>query len=56
MQAILTKPLKRGIKTVAGTIIQDGMGYITLAVIDKHGSKSIKRFKKEDWSVRICNS
>jgi len=51
MQAILIKLLKNGTKTTIGEILQNGMGYITLAVIDKRGSKGIKRFKKDDYII-----
>jgi hypothetical protein len=53
MVAVLTKINKSGIKTISGDVIQNGMGYITLAIIDKSGSKQIKRYKTSDYTVRI---
>jgi len=52
MKAVLIKALKHGTKTISGDVLQQGMGYITLAVTDINGSKSVKRFKLADYSVR----
>ena len=49
--AVLTKPLKIGIKTISGMVVQDGMGHITIAVTDKDGNRNIKRFKKADYTI-----
>lgn len=53
MNAILTKSLKKGIKTVCGRVLSRGLGRITLAVPDGKGSDNIKQFKEEDWTVNI---
>lgn len=52
MNAILVKPLKRGNKTISGEVIRRGLGTITLAIIDKNGSKSMKTFKESDYTVK----
>jgi len=51
MKAIVKKPLKNGIKIITGDVIQNGLGFITLKVMDKKGSSSIKRFSKEKYTV-----
>ena len=53
MIATLIKPLKNGTKTINGEVVRRGLGTITLAVIDKNGSKSLKTFKELDYTVRI---
>jgi hypothetical protein len=53
MTAILTKPLKKGIKTISGQLIQNGSTHITVCVMDDKGSKSIKRFKCSDYTIKI---
>ena len=55
MKAVLTKTLKSGTKTISGQVIQDGIGRITLAVIDKDGSRSIKGFKKSDYTIKYLD-
>jgi hypothetical protein len=52
MNAILTKPLKSSVKTIHGQVLQDGMNRITLVVTDKKGSRSIKGFRKSDYTIR----
>jgi len=56
MTATLTKPLKRGVKTIVGQVISRGLGVITLTVLDTKGGKSIKRFKESDYAVHIMTS
>lgn len=53
MKAILTKPLKSGVKTITGDVLSRGIGTITLVVFDQKGSSSIKRFKESDYVVRV---
>lgn len=52
MNATLVKTLKSGTKTITGQVLQDGMNKITLAVVDRSGNKSIKRFTKSDYTIR----
>lgn len=53
MNAVLTKPLKRGIKTIYGQVLCRGIGRITLLVQGKGGLSSIKTFKENDYIVNI---
>lgn len=53
MSVILTKALKNGIKTISGQLIQNGTTHITVCVMDNKGSKSIKRFKCSDYTIKI---
>lgn len=52
MTATLVKTLRKGNKTIHGEVLRRGLGTITLAVIDKNGSKSVKTFKESDYVVR----
>lgn len=52
MNAILTKSLKKGTKTIYGKVLRRGLGTITLLVPDGKGSDNIKQFKEDDWTVR----
>jgi hypothetical protein len=52
MNATLVKTLKSGTKTITGQVLQDGMNRITLVVTDKKGSRSIKGFRKSDYTIR----
>jgi len=56
MTAIIIKPFKTHTKKITGEVIQNGIGYITLVVTDKNGSRSIKRFKKSDYIIQIISS
>lgn len=51
MKATLTKPLKKNIKVITGTILQETFDRITLVIIDSNGSSRIKKFKKDDYSI-----
>lgn len=51
-RVVLTKALKKGIKTVVGTILQETFDKLTVAVIDSKGSTGIKTFKKADYNIR----
>lgn len=53
MQAILTKPLKHGVKTITGTVLCRGLGVITLLVADAKGGHSTKRFKESSYTVTL---
>lgn len=53
MQAILTKALKHGSKTIYGQVLRRGIGTITLAITDQSGNKSIKTFKESDYVIHI---
>ncbi|MNC56604.1 hypothetical protein D3C75_1062140 [compost metagenome] len=52
-KAILTKSLKKGIKTITGQVIRETFDKISLVVIDSKGSSSIKSFKKSDYAINI---
>ena len=52
MNATLVKSLKSGSKVITGQVLQNGIGRITLVVIDKKGSKRIKGFSKSDYVIR----
>ncbi|MHB9148336.1 MAG: hypothetical protein ACYC2U_08250 [Candidatus Amoebophilus sp.] len=53
MQAILTKALKTGNKVIVGTVLQDSFSHITLVVTDDKGQRKTKKFKKQDWVIKL---
>lgn len=51
--ASIVKPLKRGTKTITGEVMRNGLGIITLWVIDKNGSGAMQTYRKDRYKVII---
>jgi len=54
MRATCTAMTRSGkVKTVTGTVLQRGLGVITLAMTNKDGTKKIRRFDESKYTVRV---